>query len=99
MEYTSTPGMIDDFIKSPVYADFMAELKIRISMLRDQLESTGWTETIKMGDDTKSITHDYKGKDYDIFRGGIENMRQMEYIFQTIRDNISDDNEAQVEDE
>lgn len=90
MEYLSSPQQMEDFKRTTIYVDFINELKVRIEMLRDQLEETGYT-------DNEGKQHTYKGSDYDLFRGGITNMRQMVDIFDNMKENIIADREAEAE--
>ena len=65
-KFISSPGDFHSFMETSVYKDFCNELDIRIEML-----------TMKLDDEHM----EYSGRDYDLFRGGIRNMRQLKLIF------------------
>lgn len=65
-EFVSSPMEFNSFMETSVYKDFCNELDIRIEMLTSKLDDEDM---------------EYSGRDYDLFRGGIRNMRQMKLIF------------------
>jgi len=62
----SSAGDIKVFIESSIHNDFIHELNIRIEKLQDLLYDP---------------EQDYNGRDYDVFRGGMRNLREMKEIF------------------
>ncbi len=60
------------FIEGSLHRDFINELNVRIHQLNELLED----EDLQ-----------WSGRHYDLFRGGIKNMRQMKEIFHGLREN------------
>lgn len=65
-EFKSSPEEFYSFMKTSIYHDFINELNIRIKALTDELI-----------DDEQ----EHAGRSYDLFRGGLKNMKQMKDIF------------------
>ena len=81
-EIRSSSGEFKIFTESSVYTDFQNELDIRIKMLRDLMEDPDMKHT---------------GRDYDVFRGGLKNLRQMKEIFTDLYENKKEDEERAQE--
>lgn len=75
-EIRSSVEEFNAFINSSVHQDFLAELNVRIEYLTGLVVDLDLAAT---------------GRDYDMFRGGIKNLREMREIFTQLRDNKSDD--------
>ena len=65
-EFKSSPEEFRSFMQTSVFTDFKNELDIRINMLTSKLDDEDM---------------EYNGRHYDLFRGGIRNMKQMKDIF------------------
>lgn len=68
-KFTSSPEEIASFMKTSVYEDFLKEISIRVTMRRNELEDGELIGT---------------GRHYDLIRGGLKTLREMEDVFQTI---------------
>ena len=71
--FSSSPGQIEDFTKGLVFKDFLHEIEIRLEAHRSILE-----------DPEAQMT----GREYDIVRGVIFELRNMKLIFHNIAENI-----------
>jgi len=77
IEIISTEGMFNDFINSSIHQDFLNEIDIRIDFYKNCLVD----EDIK-----------FTGREYDVFRGFITNLKHCRNIFLTLRENKINDN-------
>jgi hypothetical protein len=80
-KFKSSPGDLSTFMDSWVYQDFQKEITIRIHRLLIELED---------GELHRS------GRYYDLLRGGIRNLREMQQIFIDIKNAKEDDLERET---
>ncbi len=76
----SSPEIINTFLKSIVYQDFLNEIQLRIA------------ETTVMLDDFDT---NFSGRQYDTFRGRKRNLLEMLELFQDMYENKLDDLELE----
>ena len=76
VEIISTEEMFNDFMNTSVYTDFLNEIDIRIEYYKNCL----------VDEDVK-----YSGREYDVFRGFITNLKHCRNIFTMMRENKIND--------
>lgn len=76
IEIISSPGEFESFISGSIHEDYLRELKFREE------------ETVGLLEDPAG---QYSGRDYDRFRGRLQNMRELKEIFATLMENKRDD--------
>lgn len=74
----SSSGELGNFIDSSIHRDFLAELDVRISYYKECLVDQNV---------------EFTGREYDVFRGFITNLRHVRGIFEQLKDNKQRDEE------
>jgi hypothetical protein len=76
LEIISTEQMFSDFINSSIHTDFLNEIDVRIEYYKNCL----------VDEDVK-----YSGREYDVFRGFINNLKHCRNIFHMLKENKIND--------